>query len=132
MYWLNGSTMTVPTRTAMSARTMRVRSSPRCSMKDIFASSTERGMSLPVPDEVPQRADAAAHLETFADRRGHVCLRLADRVLQRVAAGQARRDRRRERAARPVRVARGQARPREAGEVAPVPQDVGGRIAEVS
>src|SRR5437867_8067288 len=133
MYWLNGSAITVPTRRAVRARTIRVRSSPRCSKNDILLSSTDPVMpSLPARDEVSEGAHASAGLEPLADRGGDERLPLADRVAQRVAARQARRDRRREGAAGPVRAGRRQPRSGEAREVAAVPQDVGRRVPQVA
>src|SRR5437762_11227378 len=93
---------------------MRVRSSPRCSMKDI-RSSTLRAIGLPARNEVAQGADAAPRLESLTDRRRDVGLRLADRVAERLPARESGRDRRREGAAgavgaRVVEARRGEAR----------------------
>src|SRR3972149_1255012 len=89
--WLKGSAMTRPTRSARRLRTIRVRSSPRCSMKDILLSSTASTMSpLPARHEVPEGAHTAAGLEPLADRRGDIGLRLPEGGSHPPAAGQPR------------------------------------------
>src|SRR5512134_2039098 len=110
--WLNGNAIARPIRTPMSAREMRIRSSPRCSMNDIL-SFTARAIVLPALHEVPEHAHAAARLE-----------RLADGVTEGEAPGEVGGDGRGERAPGAVRARRLQARCREARDLAPVPQDV--------
>src|SRR3989441_284132 len=73
MYWLNGSPIRVPTSSAMRARTIRTRSSPRCSRKDIL-SSTDGAIALPARDEVPERAPLQTRLG--CDRHARQRLRL--------------------------------------------------------
>src|SRR5437867_13449553 len=87
---------------------------------------------LPARDEVPQRAHAAPDLKPLADRSGDVRLRLADGVAERVTAGQTGGDRGGEGAARPVRARRVEPHRGETREVAPVPENVGGRVSEVA
>src|SRR5262245_19792848 len=118
-------------RSAMSARTIRTRSSPRSSRNDIL-SSTDRATSVPARHEVPERPDAAPGLEPLADRGRHVGLRLADGIAQSVAARETGGDRGGVGAARPVRAGRRQSRGSEPREVTPVPQDIRGGIAQVA
>src|SRR5439155_1365474 len=74
---------------------------------------------------------AAPGLKPLADRRGHVGLRLADGVAERLPSREPGGDGRRERAAGAVGVRGIQARRGEARELAAVPEDVGRRLFEV-
>src|SRR5687767_3607634 len=113
--------MARPTSSAMRLRTMRTRSSPRCSMKGIL-SVTLAMPDLPALHEVAQGADAAARLEARRDRGGHVALGLLDGIGQRPAAREPGGDGGRERAARAVGMRRIETGRREAAEDAAVPQ----------
>src|SRR5438105_2744568 len=130
IFWLKGSAMPRPMSRATRLRTMRTRSSPRCSMNGIL--SVTDAMSLPALDEVPERADAAPGLEAAGDRRRDVALGLGDGIGQRAAEGQPGRDGRRQGAAGAVRVRRIETRRLEAMQGMAVPEDVGGRVLEVS
>src|SRR5512132_2631602 len=92
-----------PTRSAMRLRTMRTRSSPRCSMNGILSVMLAMP-DLPALHEVAQGPDAATGLEARGDRGRHVALGLFDGVGQRPAAREPGGDAGRERTARAVRV----------------------------
>src|SRR5260370_41821662 len=87
---------------------------------------------LPARHEVPELPAARPGTEPLADRRRHVRLRLTDGVAERLPARQPRGDRRREGAAGAVGVARFEARAREAGQLAAVPEDVRRRVPQVA
>src|SRR5262245_40675984 len=128
--WLNGSAMPRPTSRAIKLRTMRVRSSPRCSMNGIL-SSTLAIPVLPALDEVSERAHPAPGLKAGRDGGAHVTLGFVDGVSERAAASEPGGDGGGERAARAVGVRRIQTRRRVAAKAPAVPEDVGGGVLEV-
>src|SRR5438105_8930028 len=125
------SAIASPTMTAIEARMMRVRSSPRCSRNGIESARDARGISSPVGDEVAEDTDTVARLEAFLDGAPHVGFRVADGVPQRAAASQAGGARRREGAAGSVGVRRLDAGGGGARGRAPAPPEVGGAGAPV-
>src|SRR5215470_18616906 len=123
--------MARPTRRAIRLRTIRTRSSPRCSMNDILSGATGL-IVLPALDEVPEGADTTAGGEPLADGGRDVRLALGDGIAQGSATGEPGRDGRRIRAPGAVRIRRVELRRGKAGQVMPVPKDIGRRVGEVA
>src|SRR5262245_37579705 len=119
----------------MRLQMMRVRSSARCSKNDIFAPSASlvtRLSDSPLMDEMSELADAAPGGEALSNGPGDVGLGVADRVAEGLSPREAGGDRRRERAAGAVGVARLDPGCAERRECLAVPQEIEGVALQVT